>query len=64
MPIGTRPSIAVPAAAVSTRHGLDYVTVASGGGTVEVAVIVGDSLPGGRVEILSGLAAGDHVVLP
>lgn len=64
MPIGTRPSIAVPATAVSTRHGLDYVTVASGGGTVEVAVIVGDSLSGSRVEILSGLTAGDHVVLP
>lgn len=64
IPIGTRQSIAVPAAAITTRHGVDHVSVDVGGKPVEVAVIPGNMLEDGRVEILSGLAAGDHVIVP
>jgi len=64
IPIGTRRIIAVPAAAVTTRHGLDYVRIANGNAAIEVAVIPGEPLNGGRIEILSGLAAGDQVIVP
>lgn len=64
IPIGQRQVIAIPAAAVSTRHGLDYVKVANGDAAIEVAVIAGEAVGGDRIEILSGLAAGDRVVLP
>jgi len=64
IPIGTRRVIAVPAAAVSTRHGIDYVKLAASGAPVEVAVLAGRPLADGRIEILTGLAPGDRVVVP
>jgi multidrug efflux pump subunit AcrA (membrane-fusion protein) len=64
IPIGQRQVISVPAAAITTRHGLDYVKVANGDAAIEVAVIAGENLDGGRIEILSGLLAGDHVIVP
>ena len=67
VPVGTREVIAVPEAALSIRHGVDYVQVAVDGSAQDVAVV-----PGARVlhdgtvlvEILTGLRAGDRVVLP
>jgi len=64
LPIGTRPALMVPAGAIETRHGLDFVAVKGEGARVVV--------PGGArqidgvamVEILSGLKAGDVVVTP
>jgi RND family efflux transporter MFP subunit len=64
IPIGQRQVISVPAAAITTRHGLDYVKVADGDAAIEVAVIAGENLDGGRIEILSGLLPGDRVILP
>jgi RND family efflux transporter MFP subunit len=66
LPVGQRTVIAVPAAAVETRHGIDYVRVEGEGGPLDVAVVLGGPLPGdaGAVEILSGIEAGDRVVLP
>ncbi|HSM19460.1 MAG TPA: efflux RND transporter periplasmic adaptor subunit [Hyphomicrobiales bacterium] len=67
IPIGTRQAIAVPPEAVVTRHGLDYVTILHDGAPAEVAVIPGEVLAteaGPRIEILTGLEAGDTVVLP
>ncbi|MDE2383002.1 MAG: efflux RND transporter periplasmic adaptor subunit [Alphaproteobacteria bacterium] len=65
--VGQREVIAVPAAAVSLRHGVDFVQVAGSAGPQDVAVIAGESLegPDGKlVEILSGLKAGDKVITP
>ena len=71
IPVGRRQVIAVPVAAVTTRHGIDTVRIMTAGGETEVAVIVGETLPSGgdgdgaaRVEILTGLGDGDRVVLP
>lgn len=64
LPIAKRAALMVPAAAIETRQGLDFVTVKGEGARVVV--------PGGArqidgvamVEILSGLKAGDVVVTP
>lgn len=66
---GKRTILAVPAAALTTRNGLDYVSLRQkgGGAVTEVVVQRGNVLAmpeGDLVEILSGLAAGDIVVLP
>lgn len=67
VPIATRRVLGVPQKAVVTRSGIDFVTLATPEGPRDVAVIVGPALPaehGGAVEILSGLRAGDRVILP
>lgn len=64
IPVDRRQVIAVPAAAVVTRSGVDYVRLA---GDMDVAVIAGetfDTSDGPQVEILSGLSGGDKVVVP
>ena len=61
--IGTRQALLVPEAALSQRFGLDYAQV----GTVERVVVPGqqhDVDGASYIEILSGLSAGDIVVLP
>lgn len=65
IPVARRKVVSVPAAAITTRAGIDYVTLA--GGAIAVPVITGtrfeeDGQP--FVEILSGLADGDKVVTP
>lgn len=67
IPVGRRAAIAIPEEAVVTRHGVDYVRLAGEAGPMDVAVILGDSVPaedGRRVEVLSGLREGDRVLLP
>jgi len=64
IPVAMKTVVSVPAAAVTTRAGVDYVTLASG---IEVPVIIGqrfDDKGTPSVEILSGLGAGDTVVMP
>lgn len=66
IPVGTRSVLSVPPEAITTRHGVDYVRLAGEAGR-DVAVIPGAAInPGGedRIEILSGLRAGDRVVTP
>jgi RND family efflux transporter MFP subunit len=64
VPVGSREAVAVPAAAVLSRGGLELVvTVGEEGGTASRAVTVGATLPDGRVEILSGLQGGERVAL-
>jgi len=66
IPVGTRSVLSVPPEAITTRHGVDYVHLAGDPGR-DVAVIPGASIsPGGepRIEILSGLRAGDSVLTP
>ncbi|HEY9037980.1 MAG TPA: efflux RND transporter periplasmic adaptor subunit [Roseovarius sp.] len=67
LPVGTRQAILVPEGAVSTRSGLDYVTVEGPDGPVARVVVPGDIVDrDGKVwrEILTGLSAGDRVVTP
>lgn len=63
LPVGERQALLVPATAVVTRSGIDFVTVVEDGAEVERAVVLGEAI-GDRVEILTGLAAGDTVVVP
>ncbi len=67
IPVGKRTVLAVPPQAVRTLHGVDYVRVATDGGAMDVAVILGEAFAdngAGRIEILTGLRDGDRVVLP
>lgn len=67
VPVGERQALVVPSAAVTTRFGIDYVIVKSGEGDVARAVVSGETVDADgkpAIEILTGLAAGDEVVLP
>jgi len=68
VPIGTRSALLAPMSAVSTRHGIDFISIEGPSGqTVERTVILGAPQDGDNdamIEIISGLAAGDKVVLP
>jgi len=67
IPIGKRQVIAVPPDAVSMRHGIDYVTLIGQNGETEISVIPGEIFQtedGPRIEILTGLAAGDRINTP
>jgi RND family efflux transporter MFP subunit len=62
---GTRQAIVVPDAYVHSRYGIDYVTLLTANGDrQEIVVQRGRDEEGGRVEILSGLSAGDVIVAP
>lgn len=67
IPVAKRTMLGVPPNAVRTVHGIDYVTVATANGPLDVAVVLGGKFEDAgqpRLEILSGLADGDKVVLP
>lgn len=67
LPIAERSALLVPASAIQTRSGIDFVRVAAGGAQAERAVVTGERTKradGDYVEILTGLAAGDVVVTP
>lgn len=63
VPVGTRLAMLVPANAVTSRSGIDTLRVTSGSGEIDRTVMLGERY-GSDVEVLSGLAAGDTVVLP
>lgn len=67
LPIGERKTIVVPAPAVTTRSGIDFVTVLEDGKPAERAVITGQAVSANGasgIEILTGLSEGDIVVTP
>lgn len=67
VPIAVRAVLAVPPTAVSNRAGVDFVAVATPSGPRDVAVIIGgpvETPQGRRIEILTGLHAGDRVIAP
>jgi RND family efflux transporter MFP subunit len=64
VPIGSREVLAVPRAAVVTRSGLDMVRLATQDGPREVVVVLGEALGATDVEVLTGLKAGDRVLVP
>ena len=60
---GSRKALLVPAAYVTTRYGIDYVTVVGkDGGAAQVPVQTAPSQVPGKVELLSGAAVGDRLV--
>lgn len=63
VPVGTRQTMLVPAGAIRSHSGIDTLRIASGGGETDRTVMLGER-HGGDVEVLSGLVAGDAVVLP
>lgn len=63
VPVGSHLALMVPRNAVSTRSGLDFVTVEEGGTAVERSVVLGDA-DGDMVEVVTGLSNGDVVVTP
>ena len=67
IPVAERRMVAVPAPALVTRAGIDYVRVALPSGEADVPVIAGESFEENGtafVEILTGVNDGDKVVLP
>ena len=67
LPVGERQAILVPAAAVTTHAGVDFVTVKQDDGTAQRAVLTGEPVQiegQSRTEILSGLTQGDILVTP
>ncbi|HHQ48808.1 MAG TPA: efflux RND transporter periplasmic adaptor subunit [Acidobacteria bacterium] len=63
-PGGTVTRMAIPASAVHRRGGLELVVIRDKDGTARTrAITTGQTLDGGRIEVLSGLHAGDQVVI-
>lgn len=63
VPVGTRQALMVPRAAITTRSGLDFITLAMGDTQAERTVVLG-ATEGNLIEIVTGLLAGDAVVTP
>jgi len=62
--LGSRRAVAVPASAVLTSGGVTMIAVRDGDGRARTrAVVTGERLADGRVEVLSGLAGGEDVLL-
>lgn len=67
VPVAARQVLAVPDAAIEQRAGLDLIRLKTADGEMEVTVIPGSEIagPDGPLrEILTGLRAGDTVILP
>lgn len=65
LPVGARQALLVPATSLTNRAGIDFVAVREGEAIVERAVVAGEAIEfegTPKIEILSGLAAGDVVV--
>jgi RND family efflux transporter MFP subunit len=66
LPVGERQALLVPTASLTNRAGIDFVAVREGEAIVERAVVAGETIAfegAPKIEILSGLAAGDVVVM-
>jgi RND family efflux transporter MFP subunit len=63
-PVGERDVMLIPRAAVTTRSGVDYVRVQRAEGPLDVAIVYADSAEPGMIEVLTGLAPGDKVLVP
>lgn len=65
IPAGERVRLTVPAAAVARVGQLDFVTVADAEGRLARRLVtLGEAGADGRIEVLSGLAEGETVLLP
>jgi len=60
---GARKALLVPAGFVTSRYGIDYVTVlGKDGSAVQVPVQTAPSAEAGKVELLSGVGPGDSLI--
>lgn len=65
VPIGVRQALILPERFVTRRYGIDFVrTVDRAGRVAEAPVQLGETVGGDRVEVMSGLKAGDIVLAP
>ena len=65
VPVGQRRALVIPRRFISTRYGIDFVrTVDRAGRVSEAPVQLGGLAGEDRVEVLSGVAAGDVVLAP
>lgn len=65
LPVAERQALMVPASAIVTRGGLDFVAVQGDRGAVLRVIVPGlreTEAEGGRIEVLSGLKAGDAIL--
>lgn len=60
--VGARQALVVPKAFVTTRYGIDYVVVLAADGVASTVPVQTRPADNGRVEILSGVAAGDTLI--
>ena len=60
--MGERQAIVAPAAFVTSRFGIDYVTVLTADGQHSTVPIQTRPADNGHVEILSGVGAGDTLI--
>lgn len=61
---GKRKALLVPAAFVTNRFGIDYVTVLTKAGAMQVPVQTAGTAEPGKVELLSGANPGDKLIGP
>lgn len=67
VPVATRKALAVPSSAIAHRAGVDFVAVATPNGRRDIVIVAGGPVAtpqGPGVEVLSGLKAGDRVIVP
>ena len=67
LPVGERTALLIPTAAVTTRSGIDFVTVNADDEAIQRSVVLGEALIRDGVdyiEVLTGLTVGDRVVTP
>lgn len=64
VPVGQRRILALPSAALTQAGQLDFVMVKTPQGPVRRYVRLGSHASDKRVEIVSGLAPGEEVILP
>lgn len=60
--VGQRQALVVPSTYVTTRYGIDYVTLLAADGQSSTVPVQTRPADGGKVEILSGAGAGDTLV--
>jgi RND family efflux transporter MFP subunit len=61
---GSQQRIEVPAAAIERVGQLEFVRVVTDQGPVRRHIRTGETTPDGRVEVMSGLVAGERIVIP
>jgi hypothetical protein len=63
IPVGQTEKIIIPLEAVTRVGQLDFVTVKTDQGPVRRYVRLGQRIPENRVEVISGLKAGDQILI-